>query len=222
MSLRALFFDFDGVMADTENTHVAAWQRTFARLGWVVADEVCARAAEEDDREFLTSIFNTQGIAQGNVAGWVKLKQELTIAMLTDSPRLYPGIDILIRRVRGRLRLAVVTGTWRANVDAVLKASGLAEAFELVVSKEDVAAAKPAPDAYSLALRKLGLHAREAVALEDSPTGLASARAAGVRCLAIGHRRPPGEWVGTADYLADLTDTQKVLELVGLAGRSNR
>ena len=60
--------------------------------------------------------------------------------MLKDSPRLYPGVADLVRAVRGRLRLAVVTGTWRANVEAVLGASGLADAFELIVSKEDVKA----------------------------------------------------------------------------------
>ena len=64
---RALLFDFDGVMADTENIHVAAWQRTFADLGWEVPDEVCARAAEQDDREFLAAIFAEKKIEGGDV-----------------------------------------------------------------------------------------------------------------------------------------------------------
>src|SRR5437588_11468562 len=110
--LRALLLDFDGVMADTENIHIAAWQRTFAELGWEMADEVCARAAEEDDRLFLASIFAERKIEGGDLDGWVRKKQELTIALLLDSPRLYPGVTELVRAVHGRPRLAGVTGTW--------------------------------------------------------------------------------------------------------------
>jgi beta-phosphoglucomutase len=220
MPLRALLFDFDGVMADTENIHVAAWQRTFADLGWEVADEVCARAVAEDDRAFLASIFAERKVEGGDVAGWVRRKQELTLAMLNDSPRLYPGVAELVRTVRGRLRLAVVSGTWRANVETVLGASGLADAFELIVGKEDVKAVKPAPECYRLALKRLKLSSSQAVALEDSPAGLAAARGAGVRTLAVGHRLPPGEWTGAADYIADLAQTAKVLEILGLGAPS--
>jgi beta-phosphoglucomutase len=214
---RALLFDFDGVLADTENIHVAAWQRTFTDFGWEVPDVVCARAVEEDDRSFLASVFVERTIEGGDVAGWVRRKQELTIAMLNDSPRLYPGVPELIRAIHGRVRLAVVSGTWRANVEVVLRASGLTDAFELIVGKEDVDAGKPDPACYRLALKRLKIAASRAAALEDSPTGIAAARAAGLRILAVGHRRPPGDWTGPAEYLPDLTRPAKVLEILGLA-----
>jgi HAD superfamily hydrolase (TIGR01509 family) len=216
MSRQALLFDFDGVLADTENIHIAAWQRTLAELGWEVPDAECARAAEEDDRDFAARIFAAQNIKHADVAGWVLRKQALAITMLNDSPRLYPGVSALVEAVRGRRRLAVVSGTWRANVDTVLQAAGLASAFELIIAKEDVAAVKPAPDCYRLALERLGLEPSQAIALEDSPTGLMAARAAGVRVLAVGHRRPPGEWVGAADYLPQLVPTARVLATLGL------
>jgi HAD superfamily hydrolase (TIGR01509 family) len=216
MSLRALLFDFDGVLADTENIHVAAWERTFADLGWEVPDEVCARAAEEDDRAFLASVFAARKVDRGDVSGWTLRKQALTIRMLRDSPRLYPGVAALVQALRGRVRLAVVTGTWRANVEAVLRAAGLEDAFELIVAKEDVTAAKPAPDAYLLALKRLKLKPSSAIALEDSPSGLASALAAGLRVVAVGHRRPAGDWVGEALYLENLAKTERVLQILEL------
>jgi HAD superfamily hydrolase (TIGR01509 family) len=221
MPLRALLFDFDGVLADTENVHVAAWQRTLADLGWEVPDEVCARAAEEDDRAFLADLFARRRIEDGDVEGWVRRKQALTIAMLNDSPRLYPGVADLVRTLQGRVRLAVVSGTWRGNVEAVLRSSGLADAFTLIVGKEDVKAVKPDPECYRLALRRLKVAAADAVALEDSPTGLAAARGAKLRVLAVGHRRPPGDWVGKAEYIPDLTQPAKVLEILGLGSSSN-
>ena len=114
------------------------------------------------------------------------------------------------------MRLGVVTMTWRRNVEIVLGVSGLAGAFELVVGKEDVSAVKPDPEAYDLALRRLGLRAAEAVALEDSPTGLASARAAGIDVVAVGHRRAEGAWSSGHRYLDSLADTDAAFAALGL------
>ena len=217
MPLRAVLLDFDGVMADTENIHVAAWQRTFSALGWEVPDDVCARSVEEDDRVFLAKVFEEHQVEDGDVSGWVLRKQELAVAMLRDSPRLYPGVASLVADLRGRVRLAVVTGTWRANVETVLQASGLADAIDLIVGKEDVKAVKPDPECYRLALKRLRLAAGSAVALEDSPRGLEAARGAGVRVVAVGHRRPKGEWCDGSEFVADLARTAPVLEVLRLA-----
>jgi beta-phosphoglucomutase-like phosphatase (HAD superfamily) len=84
-----------------------------------------------------------------------------------------------------------------------------------------VAAAKPSPEAYELALKRLRLAAKSTVAVEDSPTGLASARAAGIRVLAIGHRRPFGEWVGDATYITGFEPARGLLEHLSLADASS-
>jgi HAD superfamily hydrolase (TIGR01509 family) len=219
MPTRALLLDFDGVIADTENVHVAAWQRTFAAMGWEVADEVCARAMEIDDRAFLAEVFDQRKILHGNIDGWVGRKQELTLSLLTDSPRVYPGVAELIERVKGlgTVKLAAVSTTWRANIVTVLKAANLYSAFSLIVGKEDVKAAKPDPEGYTLAVGSLGLRPRDTVALEDSATGLSAARGAGVRAVAVGHRKAFGPWVGTHEFLDDLRRTDLVLAKIGLA-----
>ncbi|WP_406700454.1 HAD family phosphatase [Singulisphaera sp. Ch08] len=216
MPTRAILFDFDGVIADTENIHIAAWQRTLARLGWEVPDEVCARAVEVDDRIFLTELFAHRKIEQGDVEGWVRSKQELTAAMLTASPRVYPGVVDLVRSLTGKVQLAIVSTTWRENIEIVLKAAGLVENFLTVVGKQDVTLVKPDPEGYRLALKKLGVAPGEAIALEDSATGLASAHAAGLQSVAVGHRLPRGEWVGSSDFVDDLTNLPKVVSLLGL------
>src|ERR1700678_3892929 len=121
MPTRAVLFDFDGVIADTGNVHVAAWQRTFGVMGWLESDEACARASEIDDRAFVAEVFARRKIDDGNIEGWVARKQELTLRLLADAPRIYPSVALLVERLRGRVRLGVVTTTWRANVEAVLK-----------------------------------------------------------------------------------------------------
>jgi beta-phosphoglucomutase len=218
MSLKAVLFDFDGVMAETENHHVAAWQRTLGAMGWQVPDEIAARAAEVDDREFLTDLFTLRGMPVDKVDEWVRRKQVLTVQLLRASPRLYPGVVELVRTLRGKVRLAVVSGTWRENVEAVLEAAGLTDAFDTIVGKEDVTARKPAPEPYQLALKRLRLTARSAVALEDSATGMASARAAGLRVIAVGHRRPFGDWVGDAAYISGFEPVQGLLDHLKLSG----
>jgi HAD superfamily hydrolase (TIGR01509 family) len=216
MPVQAVLFDFDGVIADTENHHVAAWQRTLMALGWQVSDEVAARSAEVDDRVFLRELFAAQSIDDGDIEGWVRQKQALTVQLIRDAPRLYPGVLTLVGELAVKVQLAIVSGTWRENVEAVLDASGLAGSFEVIIGKEDVAAVKPDPEAYLLALRRLQLEPEAAVAIEDSPAGLAAARAAGIPCIAVGHRREFGSWVGQDVYFTGFEPASGLLQHLGL------
>jgi beta-phosphoglucomutase len=216
MRPRGVLLDFDGVIADTENHHIAAWQRTLSAIGWEVSDEVCLKAMEQDDRVFLAELFERQQIKGGDVEGWVRKKQALTRTLLADSPRVYPGVVPLVERLRGQIVLGIVTTTWRENVLAVLDAVGLRPSFALILAKEDVTVPKPDPECYRRAMQCLSLRPEDAVALEDSPGGLAAARGAGLHVVAVGHRRPHGDWVGDAPFLADFRTTDAVLAALGL------
>lgn len=216
MAPKAILLDFDGVIAETENHHIAAWQRTLSTLGWQVSDAVAAVSAEIDDREFIKDLFATRGVPAVKVEDWVRRKQALMIRLLENSPRVYPGVVDLVRELGGRVRLGIVSGTWRENIEAVLRATGLAGAFEIIVAKEDVKIVKPNPEAYLLALRQLKLPNTSAVAFEDSPSGLAAARAAGIPVIAVGHRRSFGDWVGNAAYISGLEPVEGLLKHLGL------
>src|SRR5580658_7693750 len=115
MPLKAVLLDFDGVIAETCNHHIAAWQRTLSTLGWQISDEVAARSTEIDDRDFLVELFAGRGIVSHKIEEWVRRKQNLMVQMLKESPRLYPGVVELIRLLRAKAKLAVVSGTWREN-----------------------------------------------------------------------------------------------------------
>jgi beta-phosphoglucomutase len=210
MPLQAVLFDFDGTLADTTNVHITSWQRTLRRIGWDVDEATCARAMEVDDRVFLSEVFAKRKIQDGDVEGWVRRKQTLTVQLLNDSPRVYPGVAELIGRLQGLTRpprLAVVTTTWRENVEVVLKAAGLRDAFAEIVGKEDVSELKPDPACYRLALERLGLVPGSAVAIEDSPTGLQAAGSAHLTAIAVGHRRPPGDWHEGFPFAATIAET---------------
>lgn len=215
MPPRAVLFDFDGVLADTENIHVAAWQRTFRLMGWNEPDEFCARAAEIDDRSFVAEVFARRKIDGGDIDGWARRKQELTARLLAESGRVVAGVAHVVRRLRGRARLAVVSTAWRANIVGVLDRAGLRDAFEFVIAKEDVRATKPDPEAYRLALRQLDLAAERVVAVEDSVAGLAAAERAGLRVVAVGVITP-GEPPPTTFPLIDRNDPEALARAIGL------
>lgn len=218
MPATAVLLAFDGVLADTENYHVAAWQRTLARLGWDVPDEVAARSVESDDYTFAAEVFARRAVVQADLDGWVERKRALTLEMARLSPRLFPGAVELVTRLAGRVRLAVVADAPREVVEAVLGGHGLLDRIDLIVSGDDVKATRPAPDGLRLAVKRLKLKPNPAggvLAVEGSPAGLGAARLAKISALAVGHRRPFDDWVGDAPYVSGLEPVDGLLAQIG-------
>ena len=214
----AVLLDFDGVLADTANLHVAAWQRTFRVMGWNEPDDSCARAAEIDDRAFVAEVFARRKIDAGDIEGWAQRKQDLTAQLLTEGDRVVAGVAGLVRTWRGRTRFAVVSTAWRANIVAVLARAGLLDAFEFLIAKEDVDATKPNPACYHLALDRLGLAAADVVAVEDSASGIAAATGAGLRVVAVGPLHPGESGLATAagSTIIDRSNPQALAAAIGL------
>lgn len=216
----ALLFDFDGVLAQTVNLHIAAWERTFTELGWGEPPRECEQAGELDDRALIRLIFGKWGVLEVDVSAWIQRKQSITLEMLGERSVLVPGVLGLVQRIRdqGLGKLAVVSSTWRENILKTLDAAGLRESFDLIVSKEDVEQVKPHPECYFKALAELGVPGSRAIAIEDSPTGYHSARAAGIAVVAVGARwfEPGANNQGLVPQhkLRDFRDIEQVLALL--------
>ena len=101
----------------------------------------------------------------------------------------------------------------------MLDSAGIAGAFETIIAKEDVTSPKPHPEPYLRALKRLRISPKSAVAFEDSPIGLASARAAGLKVFAVGHRHPVGDWVGDAVFISGFEPVEVVLGHLDLPHR---
>lgn len=217
MPPRAILLDFEGVLADTENVHVAAWERTLALMGWEVSPESCVRGSEMDDHDFLTDLFFERSIVDGDIKGWVRRKQALTRQLLADVPPFYPGAAELVRQLHGKGRLAVVATTWRENVEVVLKSANLLELIDVVVPKELIRSPKPNPACYRRALKLLTIPKEQAVVLAASFYGFTAANQADIRTLAVGHRMPKDSWPPRTAFVSDLTDPLAVLKALGFA-----
>ena len=200
----AAFFDFDGVLADAQNVHVAAWERTFHRMGLNTPPLVCAQGADQADRPFLVEVLRDHDIQKADLDGWVAYKQDLTRAMLSAAPRLYLGVTTMLHALRELgWKLAVVSSGRRDDVSAALESAGLLGEFAWIAGREDAPHDRPDPTGHLQALEHLHVDPKRAVTLEASPVGIQAGRAAGIRAIAVGHRSPPGDWTQDASYLSD-------------------
>ncbi|GIW86502.1 MAG: haloacid dehalogenase [Isosphaeraceae bacterium] len=214
----AILFDFDGVLIDSENIHVAAWERTLRRMGYELAPDRCARAAEIDDHAFLAELLAEHDIHDADLDGWVARKQQIAAPLFADGAAwAYPGVNALIETARqAGVRLGVVSTSWRINIETALRVLGISDAFELIIAKED-APPKPDPAGYRLALERLQLAPEVCLAVEDSPVGLAAARAAGLRVLAVGHRRSARTgWFADAPFVPGFEPIEPAVIALGL------
>jgi HAD superfamily hydrolase (TIGR01509 family) len=181
---RALILDFDGVIMDTESAVVAAWRDECADLG-LPFDEAAFVATIGVPSLAPERVLARLGGRVGDPVDFaVRVRARLTVT--SAALPVLPGVlDLLVEAERDGVAVAVASGARREWVTGHLNRAGLLRRLAVVVCRDDVAAGKPAPDLYLLALQRLGVAASSAVAVEDSATGVAAARAAGMRCVGV-------------------------------------
>ncbi|HUH16312.1 MAG TPA: HAD family phosphatase [Methylomirabilota bacterium] len=183
---KAVVFDMDGLLLDTEKLWHEAEVELFARRG--------AEFTREDQMAVIGTSFEfsaryyTQRLGRPAEEG-TALVDEM-IGLMHDHVRreveARPGARELIRRLDADgVPLALASNSPRFLVDSALATAGLGDTFEVIVTSDDVERSKPAPDIYLLACERLGVAPSEALALEDSASGVASAKAAGLACVAV-------------------------------------
>lgn len=197
--LQALLFDVDGTLSDTERDgHRVAFNRAFADAGldWHWDVETYGRLLEVSGGKERIALYINKNKLFINVKYDIKsLISQLHQAktrhyldlLMSGQIGLRPGVARLLRDAHGAgLRMGIATTTTRRNVTALLKATlgqGASGWFDTIVAGDAVAAKKPAPDIYHLALQQLGLRAVDCLAFEDSRNGLLAAMSAGLKTL---------------------------------------
>ena len=184
---RAVVFDMDGLLLDTETLWHESEVELFRRHG--------AEFTREDQLRVIGTGFDVTARYFAERLGWPperggELVAEST-ALMHERVRVQvqarPGAIELIDRLRelDGIRVGLASNSPRFLVDDALATAGLADAFDAIVTSDDVAHAKPAPDIYLLACARLGVDPASALALEDSASGVRAAKAAGMTCIAV-------------------------------------
>jgi HAD superfamily hydrolase (TIGR01509 family) len=181
----AAVFDLDGLLIDTE----PGWQQAEAELlrrHGMAYSEADAAASLGAPVGRVVDIFAARlGLDSAGRDGLLEELLALVRAVYDAELVIRPGAADLLRALHGRLPLAVASNTPRELVERALTTSGLGASFAVVVTAEDVARPKPAPDIYLAACERLEADPLQVVALEDSTLGIASARAAGLTVVAV-------------------------------------
>lgn len=182
--LRALIFDMDGTLADTDPVHVRAFADFLAPFGIAVDDEVYRTriSGRTNDGIFADLLPDRPPEERRRLA---EEKEALFRRMSGDLAPLAGLLELLDRAQARGLGLALVTNGPRANVEHTLAVLGIGTRFAVTVAGEDVARGKPDPLPYLTALERLGIAPAEAVAFEDSPAGLEAAKAAGLFTVGV-------------------------------------
>ena len=216
MAITSVIFDFDGLLMATETTSLASWQDEWRRHG-LELDQATFFADHGGDltEQRYAELAAAVGPAFDRAASHARriaVRNQLNAAL-----SLSPGIaGWLADAARCGLRLAVASSSPRAWVRGLLGAAGVLAAFDCLSCGDEVGPPKPDPAVYLLALRRLGVPAGQAVAVEDSPHGVAAARAAGLRCIAIPNpHADPGRF-GAADLVLASAAQRPLPEVLGL------
>jgi beta-phosphoglucomutase len=215
----ATLFDFDGVLVDSEPAHLAAFNDVLAPRGIVIGErDYVERYFSLDDAGVFRAALSHAGktVDEEQVRALVEAKNPRFMARFGGAFRVFPGAVELVRRRAARGPVGIVSGALEREIAFALDKMGLAASVAFVVSAEKAPASKPDPAPYRIAvaeLERLGLGepGERAVVVEDATGGVAAAKGAGLRCVAVAHSYPREALLragadAVVDDLAALTD----------------
>ena len=184
--IQALIFDFDGLILDTETPIFQSWQEIFRQHGCELTLETWADIIGRPP-DFWNPVGHLQRCLDRPVDGeaLVAAQRRREEALIAGQPVLPGVLDYLDEASRLGLRIGVASSSPRAWVLGHLSRLGLAARFEVIMTSDDVAQAKPSPDLYLAAVEALEVLPDQAVAFEDSPNGVLAAKRAGIYCVAV-------------------------------------
>jgi HAD superfamily hydrolase (TIGR01509 family) len=194
--IKAIFFDFNGVIIDDETIQMKAYREILRGHEIDLTQEWYMSALGMDDRTFVKAMFERaeKPLTDPVLETVLSTKTDLHREMIAELP-LFPGVLTFLKATAREFSLGLVSMANKVEVGYVFERAKLARLFSVVVTAEDASVCKPAPDCYLAGLlklndkrqheRKLPLLASECLAIEDSPPGIQSARAAGMRTLGI-------------------------------------
>lgn len=209
--LRAIIFDFNGIIVDDEPIHFRLFQKVLGEEGIELTEEdYYARYLGFDDRGAFVAGFrdNHRPLDNRKLDELIERKAAYYQLAIRDHVAIFPGVRRLVADLAQTHPLAVASGALRHEIETILGTAGMRDHFRAIVSAEDVERGKPEPEIFLKALAALNSRERndraiqpnECVVIEDSKEGVRGARRAGMRCLAVTNSHP-ASLLGGADIV---------------------
>lgn len=221
--LQAVIFDFDGVIADSEALHYKALNEVFNRYGVDVPKEVhWEKYLGYSDRENIeaVSVDYDMGMDDAKIQGLIDEKKVVFDELIASGSIIIDGVETFIQRlIKADIRRAICSGALRSDIDLMLAGTDFKNAFEAVVTADDVTHGKPDPEGYLLALNKLNqnggsvIEPNQCIVIEDSHWGLEAAAAAGMRPIAVTNTYAASELARDGRKVVDRLDALTIEDL---------
>ena len=223
--LRAVIFDFNGIIVDDEPIHFELFQRVLKEEGIKLTEaDYYERYLGYDDRGAFSTAYreHDRALSHSKLAQLIERKAAYYRENIKTKMRVFPGIQTLVPNLAKQLPLAIASGALRNEIEIILSSIGLFMHFRAIVSAEDVTRGKPEPEIFLTALERLNalgsddpIDPAECLVIEDSKEGIRGARRAGMKCLAVTNSHPP-KLLDEADSIVDSLEgvTQKELEAI--------
>lgn len=226
--LRAVIFDFNGIIVDDEPIHFALFRQVLGEEGIVLSEaEYYARYLGFDDRSAFTAAHREHGrpLTDDDLARLIERKAAYYEDAIKTNLRVFPGVGTLVGALARELPLAIASGALRHEIEAILSSLELLPLFRVIVSAEDVARGKPEPEIFLKALAGLNaaraaersIAPAECLVIEDSKEGIRGARRAGMKCLAVTNSHP-ADLLHDADAVVDSLERLSLTDLKGIWG----
>lgn len=189
--VKAVLWDNDGVLVDTEELYFSATRDVLSKVGVDLT------------RDLFIQISLSQGRSTFDLAAEQGLSQEVITQLRADRNRRYSnllkggvrvldGVEDTLRQLHGKVLMGVVTSSPREHFEIIHTATGLLPYFDFVLTREDYRKSKPDPDPFLTAIKRNGLKREHCIIVEDSERGLDAAKAAGIRCILVPNRLTQG------------------------------
>lgn len=200
--IKAVLFDLDGVLIQTEKETFKFYQEYFKEHGIIIKDEDFVYKAGRKSVDFFNAILTPEQLKQFDTKKITDLKRELFNTDLDRYVKKIPGYREILEALKARdLHLALGSQNESRMIESVLKWLGVKDFFEVILSLDDIKNKKPDPEIYLLAASKVGVAPEECVVIEDSRDGIGAAKNAGMFCVAFWHDYMPKDNYEKADIV---------------------
>lgn len=195
--IQAIFFDFNGVIINDEPIQFQAYFAVLSEYGISLTEEQYYGALGLDDSRFVLNVFEQAGgpLTEETSSRIIEAKSEIHRSLIADELPLFPGVVTFLKAAARRYSIGLVSMARRMEINYVLERARLDHLFSVIISAEDVSGCKPAPDCYQQALTRLNqsrqvkrllpILSNECLVIEDSPPGIRSGLAAGMKTLGV-------------------------------------
>jgi HAD superfamily hydrolase (TIGR01509 family) len=182
--VKAVFWDNDGVLVDTEKLYFQASREVLSEIGIDLTTERFIQISLKQGRSTFV-LASEQGVKPEIIDRLHAERNRRYSELLQNGVRVLDGVGDALRKLQGKVSMGIVTSSLRAHFDIIHADTGLLPFFDFVLAREDYQKSKPHPEPFLTAAAQSGLRPEECIIVEDSARGLAAANAAGIRCIVV-------------------------------------